>query len=81
MIVVFRGHSERLLAVVTCDSPNQLKNVKVLGTFHRFDRNAGDVEVNVPVVRRKVKLIRFITTFEMTIFLHCVLFFLSIRLP
>ena len=41
---------------VTCDSPNQLKNVKVLGTFHRFVRNAGDVEVNVPIVRRKVIL-------------------------
>ena len=55
--------------------------LKFWETFHRFVRNAGDVEVNVPIVRRKVKLIRFITTFEMTIFLHCVLFFLSIRFP
>ena len=66
---------------VTCDSPNQLKNVKVFGTLHRVVRNAGDVEVNVPIVRRKVKLVRFITIFEMTIFLHCLLFFLSIRSP
>ena len=25
-----------LLLWVTCDSPNQLENVKVFGTFHRF---------------------------------------------
>ena len=60
---------------MTCDSPNQLKNVKVFGTFHRFFRNARDVEVNVPIVRRKVKLVHIITTFEMIVFLHCVLFF------
>ena len=66
---------------MTCDSPNQFKNVKVLGTFHRFVRNAGNVEINVPIVRRKVELIRFITIFEMTIFLHFVQFFLSIKFP
>ena len=59
---------------VTCDSPNQLKNVKVFGTFHRFFRNARDVEVNIRIVRRKVKLVHIITTFEMMVFLHCVLF-------
>ena len=57
------------------------KNVKVFGTFHRFFRNARDTEVNILIVRRKVKLVHFITTFEMTVFLHCVLFFLSIRFP
>ena len=59
---------------VTCDSPNQLKNVKVFGTFHRFFRNARDTEVNIRIVRRKVKLVHIITTFEMIVFLHCVLF-------
>ena len=70
-----------LLLWVTCDSPNQFKNVKVFGTFHRFVRNAGDVEINVSSVRHKVKLILFITMFEMTIFLHCVLCFLPVRFP
>ena len=60
---------------VTCDSPNQLKNVKVFGTFHRFFRNARDTEVNIRIVRRKIKLVHIITTFEMIVFLHCVLFF------
>ena len=66
---------------VTCDSPNQLKNVKVFGTFHRFFRNARDTEVNIRIVRRKIKLVHIITTFEMIVFLHCVLFFLSFRFP
>ena len=66
---------------VTCDSPNQLKNVKGFGTFHRFFRNARDTEVNIRVVRRKVKLVQIITTFEMIVFLHCVLCLLSFRFP
>ena len=66
---------------MTFDSPNQIKNVRILRTFHRLVRNAGNVEINVPIVRRKVELIRFITIFEMTIFLHLVQFFLSIRFP
>ena len=66
---------------VTCDSPNQLKNVKVFGTFHRFFRNARNTEVNIRIVRRKVKLVHIITTFEMIVFLHCVLYLLSFRFP
>ena len=48
---------------MTCDSPNQLKNAKVFGTFHRFFRNARDIEVNIRIVRRKIKLVHIITTF------------------
>ena len=66
---------------MTYDSLNQIMNVKVLRTFHRLVRNAGNVEINVLIVRRKVELIRIITIFEMTIFLHFVQFFLSIRFP
>ena len=66
---------------VTCDSPNQLKNVKVFGTFHRFFRNARDTEVNIRIVCCKVKLVHIITTFEMIVFLHCVLYLLSFRFP
>ena len=62
-------------------SPNQLKNVKVFRTFHRFFRNARDTEVNIRIVRRKVKLVHIITTFEMMVFLHCVLYLLSFRFP
>ena len=39
----------------------RIKNVKILKTFHRFVRNAGIVEINVPIVRRKVELFRIIT--------------------
>ena len=53
---------------MTYDSLNQVMNVKALRTFHRLIGNAGDVEVNVLVVRRKVELIRIITIFEMTSF-------------
>ena len=63
------------------DSLNQIMNVKVLRTFHRLIGNAGDVEINVLIVRRKVELIRIITIFEMTIFLHFVQSFLPIRFP
>ena len=35
---------------VTCDSPNQFKNVHGFRTFHRFFRNAGDTEVNIRIV-------------------------------
>ena len=66
---------------MTCDSLNQVMNVEALRAFHRFIRNAGDVEINVLVVCRKVELVRFITTFEMTVFLHFVQSFLSIGLP
>ena len=51
-----------LLLWVTCDSPNQLKNVKVFGTFHRFFRNARDTEVNIRIVSCKVKLVHIMTT-------------------
>ena len=66
---------------MTCDSLNQVMNVKALRAFHRRIGNAGDVEINVLVVHRKVELIRIITIFEMTIFLHFVQSFLSIGLP
>ena len=66
---------------MTYDSLNQIMNIKILRTFHRFVRNAGDVEINALIVRRKVELIRIITIFEMTIFLHFVQSFLSIRFP
>ena len=70
-----------LLLWVICDSPNQLKNFKVFGTFHRFFRNTRDTEVNIRIVRCKVKLVHCITTFEMIVFLHCVLYLLSFRFP
>ena len=81
MIDVVRDHSELLLSWMTCDSLNQVMNVKALRAFHRRIRNARDVEINVLVVHRKVELIRIITIFEMTVFLHFVQSFLSIGLP
>ena len=60
---------DSLFLWVTCDSPNQLKNVKCFGTFHHFFRNARDTEVNIRIVRCKVKLVHCITTFEMVVFL------------
>ena len=66
---------------MTFDSLNQVMNVNALRAFHRRIGNTGDVEINVLVIHRKVELIRIITIFEMTIFLHFVQSFLSIGLP
>ena len=66
---------------MTFDFLNQVMNANALRAFHRRIGNTGDVEVNVLIVRRKVELIRIITIFEMTIFLHKVQSFLSIGLP
>ena len=49
---------------VTCDSPNQLKNVQGFGTFHRFFRNARDTEVNIRIVSCKVKLVHMYHDFR-----------------
>ena len=54
---------------------------KVSERFHRFFRNARDTEVNIRIVCCKVKLVHCITTFEMMVFLHCVLCLLSFRFP
>ena len=48
---------------MTYDSLNQIMNVKILRTFYRFIRNAGDAEINVLNVRLKIELIRIITIF------------------
>ena len=66
---------------MTCDSLNQVMNVNALRAFYRRIGNTGDVEINVLVIHRKVELIRIITIFEMTIFLHFVQSFLSIGFP
>ena len=47
-------------------------NANALRAFHRRIGNGGDVEINVLVIHRKVELIRVITIFEITIFLHFV---------
>ena len=65
----------------TFDFLNQVMNATALRAFHRRIGNTGDVEINVLVIHRKVELIRVITIFEMTIFLHFVQSFLSIGLP
>ena len=66
---------------MTFDFLNQVMNANALRAFHRRVRKTGDVEINVLVIHRKVELIRIITIFEMTIFLHFVQSFLSIGLP
>ena len=81
MVDAVRDHSEFFFLWMTFNSLNQVMNVKALRAFHRRIGNAGDVEINVLVVCRKVELIRIITIFEMTIFLHFVQSFLSIGFP
>ena len=66
---------------MTFDFLNQVMNADALRAFHRRIGNTGDVEINVLVIHCKVELIRIITIFEMTIFLHFVQSFLSIGLP
>ena len=65
---------------MTFDSLNEVMIANALSAFHRRIGNTGDVEINVLVIHRKVELIRVITIFEMTIFLHFVQSFLSIGL-
>ena len=65
---------------MTFDFLNQVMNANALRAFHRRIGNTGDVEINVLVIHRKVELIRIITIFEMTIFLHFVQSSLN-RLP
>ena len=57
---------------MTFDFPNQVMNANALRAFHRRIWHTGDVEINVLVIHRKVELIRVITIFEITIFLHFV---------
>ena len=59
---------------------NQVMNANALRAFHHRIGNTGDVEINVLVIHRKVELIRVITIFEITIFLHFVQSFFH-RLP
>ena len=66
---------------MTFDFLNQVMNANALSAFHRRIGNTGDVEINVLVIHCKVELIRIITIFEMTNFLHFVQSFLSIGLP
>ena len=47
-------------------------NVNALRSFHHRVWHTGDVEINVLVIHRKVELIRVITIFEVTNFLHFV---------
>ena len=56
---------------MTFDFLNQVMNANALRSFHHRIWYTGDVvEINVLVIHRKVELIRVITIFEMTNFLH-----------
>ena len=66
---------------MTFDLLNQVMNANALRSLHHRIWHTGDVEINVLVIHRKVELIRVITIFEMTIFLHFVQYFLSIKFP
>ena len=57
---------------MTFDFLNQVMNANASRAFHHRIGNTGDVEINVLVIHRKVELIRVITIFEITIFLHFV---------
>ena len=57
---------------MTFDFLNQVMNANALRAFHHRIWHTGDVEINVLVIHRKVELIRVITIFELTIFLHFV---------
>ena len=65
---------------MTFDFLNQVMNAYSLRSFHHRIWNTGDVAINVLVIHRKVELIRVITIFEITIFLHFVQSFFH-RLP
>ena len=81
MVDAVRDHSELLLFVDDFRFLNQVMNADALRAFHRRVGNTRDVEINVLVIRCVVELIRVMTMFEMTIFLHFVQSFLSIGLP
>ena len=51
---------------------NQVMNVNALRSFHHRIWHTGDVEIDVSVIHRKVELVRVITIFELTNFLHFV---------
>ena len=57
---------------MTVDFLNQVMNANALRSFHHRIWHTRDVEINVLVIHRKVELIRVITIFEITIFLHFV---------
>ena len=57
---------------VILDLLNQVVNVDAMRSFHHRIWHAGDVEVDVFVINRKVELVRVITMFERTNFLHFV---------
>ena len=61
---------------VILDLLNQVVNVDAMWSFHHRIRHAGDVEVDVFVINRKVELVRVwwcsITMSGRTKFLHCV---------
>ena len=54
------------------DLLNQVMNVNALRSFHHRIWHTGDVEIDVSVIHRKVELVRVITIFEITNFLHFV---------
>ena len=57
---------------MTFDFLNQVMNANALRSFHHRIWHTGDVEINILVIHRKDELIRVITIFEITIFLHFV---------
>ena len=57
---------------VILDLLNQVMNVIALRSFHHRIWHTGDVEIDVFVIHRKVELVRVITIFEITNFLHFV---------
>ena len=57
---------------MTFDFLNQVINADALRSFHHCIWHTGDVEINVLVVDCTVELIRVITIFEITVFLHFV---------
>ena len=57
---------------MTFDLLNQVVNVNAVRSFHHRIWHTGDVEIDVFVIHRKVELVRVITIFEMTNFLHFV---------
>ena len=69
------------------DTSNSLSKgqQRMLKVSERFTTSSGMPEtlksINIRIVRCKVKLVHCITTFEMVVFLHCVLCLLSFRFP
>ena len=57
---------------VILDLLNQVVNVNAVRSFHHRIWHTGDVEIDLFVIHRKVELVRVITMFERTNFLHFV---------